>query len=733
MDWPTLLPWLDALCGSLCFQEIQDPCMHINIKCCPSQWDTDFDENDEPVADGSIYLIFFANGDSRANRERMKKVREAMEILNLLATVDNNAFVGITSQFMTIDAVDGDDTPRVVCPTWKCHLVGGLPAGDTATQLSVSWAELLGLQGDSWGSPEFRDIMDQLATMSDKSGEWWHSHSVVEWRTKHMAVPIRGLQRNPWGDSEPTSTAEMFARELGRRLDFHVPPVVQLCATSDLSSLLDAWRTQEPELPIHLLENRLTTLKSDFAGPAVVELAAALARTGLTSFKIRLDDRLTERQQWGTAMLNAGILLATVICGRSLCQLPSDAGSAFTRLRKFTDMRAVFPWASERTIGGFYSAIAASAMQSVSSDAYLEDGDEDLEAINGDDVFNDPSDYIQWKWLAYALWSKACSPSVQNIDLATFQLTDDHVSAVEAVLKSVYPDPVATNSDGYSSYGFAELPAGTPFQPLLLDSDDDTTFVLSAEIRCRARYDPATMAAQVHAVIPGFGICQVALGSGVAFVPDHRDISVGGLCSRSLEYFKLFVEYVDTPEVLTNLLSLVGGRLEIFWFRNTGVDSFAVDLSTFSSACPQLEKLTLSKVEVVVSDPSESFRNWGLKTLVIDGVVSDLATCLNDTTFRVARELAEVTVNVPRDWDFDQAREEELLAHNDDFLAVAKDKLPIKSKAAMLSVWTRASAVPHPSAAFEAAHRMDTNMLKLIFGFAATPQQRSVQVTRDAA
>ncbi|KAF1790741.1 hypothetical protein GQ600_22553 [Phytophthora cactorum] len=61
------MPWLQALCGRLCFYELHYPCLHIDIKCCPSQWDSEFDANDEPVADGSVFV---ADGESRRNRER---------------------------------------------------------------------------------------------------------------------------------------------------------------------------------------------------------------------------------------------------------------------------------------------------------------------------------------------------------------------------------------------------------------------------------------------------------------------------------------------------------------------------------------------------------------------------------------------------------------------------------------------------------------------------------------
>ncbi|KAG6960620.1 hypothetical protein JG688_00009504 [Phytophthora aleatoria] len=97
----------------------------------------------------------------------------------------------------------------------------------------------------------------------------------------------------------------------------------------------------------------------------------------MASLKIRLDDRCTGRGQWRLAMLNAGIWFTTMICGRSLCQLPGDADRIIVRHKKLSDMRVTYPWASERILGGLYSAVAMSKIRNVSPNVYLEEGDED--------------------------------------------------------------------------------------------------------------------------------------------------------------------------------------------------------------------------------------------------------------------------------------------------------------------------------------------------------------------
>lgn len=130
MDWVALVPWIEALCGSLSFRELQIPCLHADFKCWPFQWIGEWDENEEPAAIGSIFLVFSADPTNRENnRERLQRVREAIEILNMLAMVNNRAFIQIASRFMTVEEENDDNNgaPRLVCPMWKCRLVGGIP------------------------------------------------------------------------------------------------------------------------------------------------------------------------------------------------------------------------------------------------------------------------------------------------------------------------------------------------------------------------------------------------------------------------------------------------------------------------------------------------------------------------------------------------------------------------------------------------------------------------------
>jgi hypothetical protein len=168
--------------------------------------------------------------------------------------------------------------------------------------------------------------------------------------------------------------------------------------------------------------------------------------------------------------------------------------------------------------------------------------------------------------------------------------------------------------------------------------------------------------------------------------------------------------------------------LHTLWFGNTGADLHTIDLNALAVACPALMKLTLSDVQVVVTDDNAALRDWPLKILTIDGVVSGLSTFLDDSRHRMARELVKLELNVPRGWDFSDEDAFALEMHHGDFLSLVKTKLPLESKAALLSAWTSDSSVDKPPSSDKALYHLDVNTLALIFGFAATPEQRSVRV-----
>lgn len=115
-------------------------------------------------------------------------------------------------------------------------------------------------------------------------------------------------------------------------------------------------------------------------------------------------------------------------------------------------------------------------------------------------------------------------------------------------------------------------------------------------------------------------ICRVVVEEGIEFIPDSQEEFVIGERTRPWNFFKLFVDHIESMEVLMGLLDLVGGRLRDLWCGNTGQDLVTVDLSAIATACPRLKSLFLSDVSVTMSDiDNEALCAWPLQKLEIEG------------------------------------------------------------------------------------------------------------------
>jgi hypothetical protein len=141
---------------------------------------------------------------------------------------------------------------------------------------------------------------------------------------------------------------------------------------------------------------------------------------------------------------------------------------------------------------------------------------------------------------------------VYTIDIAVPSLTAGDVSAVDAVLQNAYPEILSGQTLVDSSapdYGFVIDTKGARLQPRGLADGDDAVLILFDEGVFRARYRSS---GQAEVVVPGYGICSMALGEGAKYV---RDAQLGALFGRKQPrpwyLFKLFVEDLKSVEVLT--------------------------------------------------------------------------------------------------------------------------------------------------------------------------------------
>ncbi|KAG7386577.1 hypothetical protein PHYPSEUDO_015485 [Phytophthora pseudosyringae] len=668
-----------------------------------------------------IPVPFPADAALRGDRERLRRIREALELFNLLAVVSRPAFLHLLAEFVVVaDTFDDLFTPDFlfVHPVWECYLVGTLSSEDVvAKDGDTTWGELLGCPEDPVQySAEFRAAMEKLEGMRRELmgvlcafvgrqavAEWGHPSNVIEWTAEHVAIPTKGTQRS----RTLLSTTDTFLREIDAILKTEVPPVVQLCTVSDAAAMVKMWE----QLHVNTTPLAVETMQPRFAAPGGMYLTAALSRMNLSTLRLNLDE-VVDPMASGEASASAGYFLSTLVCGRSLSEGSTEelCVPSLQRLGLINNLGVTFARDSAAGPAGICSALVeSSSIHTLTLNL----------GTLGDRIWW--LNQVRWGWLAYALWSSASKTSIEVAKLTNIHLSTATVASVATSLTNCYPPLTLEQNPAESSgYGFIDIQEGTKIRPCGVEDSDSSSIVVSRYCRCRARYDPAESGDQAEVVVPGYGVCTLQLEDGVnTYVPGQN---VNGSCSLqtlTMEFFE-----VENPTLIPSLLSLIGTnlrslRMGLFW---TGRRR-SILLDEVAAACPHLEELYLTGFDVAVSNGKE-LQSWGLKKLVIqssDEVVG-LSQCLSDLDCRMSRELEELEIIIPRSNQIGATYVDALISHSGDYIAVMQEKLPLASKTAMISVVDSAANGVKP------VHRLNETIMGLTFAFAATPKDRTVRI-----
>ncbi|KAG6615093.1 uncharacterized protein IUM83_08814 [Phytophthora cinnamomi] len=233
--WAFLQPWLGALLDSLAHHNDDDDdeaqLIQADLDCWPEDLDEySFDEPDFTVGEWNLFVDFPADDASRRDREGLQRIREAIELFNFLAVVDNKSFRTLLSDF-----VGAADSNCIVHPVWQCSLAGILPQGDPIAQRAeVTWGAIFGCPHDPWEySPTFRDAMLKLEELdaecddeSDDEDYVGGINSSLHWFIQSEAVPMKGIQETKVY-SASKSTCEDLSRKMGELFGLHAPPMAR--------------------------------------------------------------------------------------------------------------------------------------------------------------------------------------------------------------------------------------------------------------------------------------------------------------------------------------------------------------------------------------------------------------------------------------------------------------------------------------------------------------------------
>jgi hypothetical protein len=493
-EWAFLEPWRHALISALRHAERDTNAVEErDVQACFDCWQLTFrTARDLGVTTCAFYVEFPADVHTRVERSQLQRVREALEIFDRLAVVDNAAFRRLLSDFVTAQVTISrymGEIPSAVWPLWLCTLSSMLSTRDLiARQSSVTWGELFGCPDDPWTtSTEFREVMQQLERMRpDRTGHKHNARANNRWKANTEAVLVAGCQKVV--EKEPTNP---FTRELNKLFELHVPLVVQLEAVRDRDTMMAAW--QQPLQPtggVEAFTDDVTMVVPIYYKPGIPEITAAFARADMTSLSLSLGEYERSEEELTVAAVNAGFLFSTMASGRSVCKLQGADRDfpAVERTGKCPTWDVQYSRSTGQRFGAMFSAIAET-----SSIGNLR--------LSTDDDYTIYPDPVYWSWLAYSLWSKASISSVTKLEILLINLTEEHVAAVERVLKTGYP--VAGAGSVHAQFGYVTIPQDTEVRLLNSTAAHKTPLVLSNDHRCRAYYDSSYMGRQADVIVPG--------------------------------------------------------------------------------------------------------------------------------------------------------------------------------------------------------------------------------------
>lgn len=739
--WEFLRPWIDVLRSGVqpvTVGPMAPASLEVTLHC----WSMPATGRLQRMRDCQIIVQFPADAASRADTQRLQKLREAIELLNALAAVDSQAFQTLLADLIQhneefMRAYAGNLDGVRAHPEWTCQLMGSLARDDFAsTHSPVNWGELFGCPRDPWESSDaFRAAALQIEAMDTLPPQRGLMFS-TKWKTLQDAVPVTAWREEPsdaWGGATPinaweesgtdaygerlphpmkdtlTRPTEMhFVREMRRRWQGVVPVIAQVAAVRFGLDVFNAWaRSGQPQ------EN-LThgiTRTPHFESPFMMVSGIVWAHNGFVNLTMSLDDRSVGRRQWGDAVAHMGFFFSIVICGKAMTISPLE------RRMSYPFVNLVYSWTTNATLAAMASAL--SEAHKVESLAFKpSDDDREMQPVN----------HERWKWLAFALFSNASNGAITQLELSKIRLTRRDVAEVAAVMQSGFPQPKARDDEHPVHYGHVDVQKGTALKVAGLPTGNQATIVLSRDVRCRALYDPASNDHVLSVVVPGHGVCHLERERGQENrfiadppegVPERADRGCG------VEVLESFFLRPDSGDTLTDMLALIGRNLRALTIAETPDVHITVDVGSLAAACPRLKQLMLTCYDVAISN-LKGLAGWGVEhlVLVVNKEVPNLAECLSDSRF--FRQLKTLQVVILSYASLKPRYIRALEAHNGECIPVVKEKLSMPSKAALLSVLEARTGIKRFSG--EKAKSSSKTFLDVIFEMAAKPERRSVRV-----
>ncbi|KAG2783882.1 hypothetical protein PC129_g10463 [Phytophthora cactorum] len=650
------------------------------------------------------------------NREaaEIRLLREALELLSLVAIVDNEACKFLLLERCDLkldDQFDEEIIPRFIFRSDAEHLrYSALLPSATIRQFFLGHRTSAAFQAA-------RSTILKLHRGRQKVKKWskipytlqftdlWNvGQSVLSAHWSTLLVTLDEIQKRNEGHKAVVDDGDYFVYELES---------VQICfGTIPVSRDL-------PNVVLTMLEMPDLTI-SELQVSLEQELQIGFFRPG----EIHPQDL--------AAQCRCGMLFNTIFCGRSITKQQVQT------VRRSRIESVVIPMfaVDDQTFSGLCTSLAeASEVRKLT--------------INGAFRPLTPTQRTwRWQWLTYALFSDASRSSIEEINVVGVQLSHSDVDAIAHVLETNLPEPNQASDGNLVEYIYA--PKGTsvsikqsitsPNITTTLETIDDFTFRLLQNDEESGRF---------NVLVPG-------RGNGV--ISSHQAYKVLKVAPSSAGITSLSLSIDSNAEqemaVVLRFLQLVGMSLLKLSIQ-TGV-SAAIDVQAILNACPRLDQLYLDSVQIdldvlmlEVEKGTANIHSFGLTyyNAPVD-VITRFAKKLGDPSSALTNGMRELCLSA--DNDESPMSEESVQAfldvlktngklvylellvlpelfdryaaafgqHHRETLSIEKEKLPLRCRLAFLSVDRVNDIFFH----------LDSHVIQQIFDFAAINAKRTVRL-----
>ncbi|RLN32637.1 hypothetical protein BBJ28_00000412 [Nothophytophthora sp. Chile5] len=717
----------------------------------------------------------------------VRLLREALELLSLVALVDNEAWKQLLLECCQLklddenDTLDGDFAPRFLFQFDAAHLrYSALLPSTICRQFFLPRLpprQDERMEDGCRASKGYQHALETILAFHRAAGGT--QETVKKWRKIPYALHFVDL----WGQGQPTMSAHlsyflatldeirkhnawllgendgenrlMLIDEAGN--EAHGPPI----RSEDDGSADGHYFAYDLES----VQLCLGTIQISRELPNVLLTMLGMPRVAFSELQLSLEqDPQTGYFPPGqvhprilAAHHRCGMLFNAMFCGKSITTRPNDQPQG---VRRCAIESVVIPFfgMDDQIFSGLCCSLAEASM---------------VRKLTLNGAFTNLTSAQRtwrWQWLAYALFSDASRSSIETLQLMGVRLSVDDVDAIAEVLSTNVPEPGVAPIAAETTH----TQAGRPIE--FVNTEKDTYIRMKESIASHNEstfmetVDGATFrvlqddgeSEWIHVLVPGRGNGLIARDRGQKVnledpLQPHR--APGGITSLSLS---IDIDVEQGAALLPRLLHLIGRSLRMLSIRTIG--SATLDFRAILQACPDLEQLFLDSVQIdldafmlKLESGNATIRCFGLAYFnAPTDVLTRFAEKLGDPSSTLANGMHELCLSadneeMPMTDESVQAflnvlesnhtlayldllvlpalfdkYSADFVRHHQEPLAVEKEKLPLRCRLAFLSIVRGRGA-----ATKGVMQQLDNHILTKIFDFAAICAKRTVCLRCD--